>query len=117
MAFGAFGRRKEDGRVTSRWTKVADVAATHAPYQDPCRTQRNMQWPRKAGIGGFFSCAHAICPEQRETAPFAFSEIGTCRSTGTQTLTQPGLRNGAPAAPAGGAQSADGGCEPDQKGG
>src|SRR3546814_15222593 len=105
MAFGAFGRREEDGRVTSRWTKVADVPAKHAPYQDPCRTQRNMQWPRKAGIGGFFSCGQGICLEQREQAPFVFSEIGSCRLTGTKTLTQPGLMNGEQGGNGGGEKS------------
>src|SRR3546814_17688113 len=89
IAFGAFGRRKEDGRVTSRWTKVADVPAKHAPYQDPCRTQSNMQWPRQAGIGGFFSCGQGICREQREQAPFVFREYGSGRLPGTKKQPPP----------------------------
>ena len=102
--------------MTSRWTKVADVPAKHAPYQDPCRTQRNMQWPRKAGIGGFFSCGQSICLEQREQAPFVFSEIGSGRLTGTKTLTQPGLMNGEQGGNGGGEKSGMMGFESGKQG-
>src|SRR3546814_17322031 len=64
-----------------------------------------MQWPRKAGIGGFFSCGQGICLEQREQAPFVFSEIGSGRLTGTKTLTQPGLMNGEQGGNGGGEKS------------
>src|SRR3546814_3454053 len=81
-------------RISDWSSDVCSSDLKYAPYQDPCRTQRNMQWPRKAGIGGFFSCGQGICLEQREQAPFVFSEIGSGRLTGTKTLTQPGLMNG-----------------------
>src|SRR3546814_4801666 len=75
-----------------------------------------MQWPRKAGIGGFFSCGQGICLEQREQAPFVFSEIGSGRLTGTKTLTQPGLMNGEQGGNGGGEKSGMMGFESGKQG-
>src|SRR3546814_15232930 len=52
-----------------------------------------------------------MCVEEREQAPFVFSEIGSGRLTGTKTLTQPGLMNGEQGGNGGGEKSGMMGCE------